>query len=54
MEFTAQVSDWEDWTGMRFHHDGSDVFPGALALLTVTGDVGRYWEPNIWMLHDVS
>jgi len=54
MEFTAQVSDWEDWTGMRFQHDGSYVFPGGLAPLTVFGDIGRYWEPNVWMLHHVS
>jgi len=54
MEFTAQVSDWEDWTKMRFQHDGSYVIPGGLAPLTVSGDVGRYWEPNVWMLHDVS
>jgi GNAT superfamily N-acetyltransferase len=53
MEFTAPVSDWEDWTRMRFHRDGSFVFRGGLAPLTVTGDVGRYWEPNVWMLHDV-
>ena len=53
MEFTAQLSDWEAWTGMRFHHDGSYAFPGGLAPLTVTGDVGRYWEPNVWMLHDI-
>jgi len=39
---------------MRFHHDGCHVFPRGLAPLTVTGDVGRYWEPNVWMFHDVS
>jgi hypothetical protein len=54
MEFTAPISDWEAWTGMRFHHDGSYVFPGGLAPLTVTGGVGRYWEPNVWMVHEVS
>ena len=54
MEFTAQLSDWENWTGMRFHHDRNYAFPGGLAPLTVTGDVARYWEPNVWMLHDIS
>jgi hypothetical protein len=53
MEFTAPVSDWEAWTGTRFHHDGSYVFPRGLAPLTVAGEVGRYWEPNVWMLHEV-
>ena len=53
MEFTARVSDWEGWTGMRIHHDGRYVFRGGLATLTVADDVGRYWEPNVWMLHEV-
>jgi GNAT superfamily N-acetyltransferase len=54
MEFTARVSDWENWIGMRFHRDGRYVFLGGLAPLMVAGDVGRYWEPNVWMLHEVS
>ena len=54
MEFTAHISDWEDWAKMRFYRDGSYVFPGGLAPLTVAGHVGRYWEPNVWMLHDVA
>jgi GNAT superfamily N-acetyltransferase len=54
MEFTAPLSDWQDWTGTRFQGDGRYVFPGGLAPLKVTGDVGRYWEPNVWMLHDIS
>jgi hypothetical protein len=54
MEFTAPISDWEQWTGMRFHRDGRYVFPGGLAALSVANDVGRYWEPNVWMLHEVS
>jgi hypothetical protein len=54
MEFSAPVLDWEDWTGSRFHRDGTYVFPGGLAPLTVTGGFGRYWEPNVWMLHEVA
>jgi hypothetical protein len=54
MEFTAPVPRWEDWTGMRLHRDGRYVFSGGLAPLTVSGGVGRYWEPNVWMLHEVS
>lgn len=54
MEFTAPVSDWEGWTGLDFHRDGTYVFPGGLAPLTITSDVGRYWEPNVWMLHEIS
>jgi hypothetical protein len=54
MDFSAPVSDWEDWTGSRFHRDGTYVFPGGLAPLTVTGGFGRDWEPNVWMLHEVA
>jgi hypothetical protein len=54
MEITASRSDWEKWTDMAFPEDGEYVFPGGLAPLNVTGDVGAYWEPNIWMRHDVG
>jgi hypothetical protein len=54
MEFTAPVPDWEDWTGCRFDRDRTYVFPGGLAPLTVTGGIGRYWEPNVWMQHEVA
>jgi hypothetical protein len=53
MEIYGPVSDWETWTGMAFPDDGDYTFPGGLAPLTVTGGTGYYWEPNIWMQHDV-
>jgi len=53
MEIKWPVADWERWTGVEFRSDGSYVFPGGLAPLTVTDGVGEYWEPNVWMLHDV-
>lgn len=53
MEFSAPVPDWEAWTGCRFRRQGIHVFPGGLAPLTVTDDIGRYWEPNVWMRHEV-
>jgi hypothetical protein len=53
MEFSAPVPDWERWTGSRFDRDGWYVFPGGLAPLTVTGRFGRYWEPNVWLQHEV-
>lgn len=54
LEITAPRSDWETWTDMAFPEDGEYVFPGGLAPLHVNGDVGSYWEPNIWMRHDVG
>lgn len=53
MHITAPVPDWETWTRMTFPEEGQYVFPGGLAPLTIAGGVGDYWEPNVWMLHDV-
>lgn len=53
MEIAAPVADWEKWTGMAFPEDGEYVFPGGLAPLTVSDGTGAYWEPNIWMRHEV-
>lgn len=53
MEFSAPVSDWEAWTGCRFRSDRAYIFPGGLAPLTVTDGFGRYWEPNVWLRHEV-
>ena len=54
MEILAAIEDWETWTGMAFPEDGQYVFPGGLAPLIVAGGEGEYFEPNVWMLHDVS
>ena len=51
MTIRAPVSDWEEWTGMRFPDDGEYVFPGGLATLVVTDGTGTHIEPNVWMLH---
>jgi hypothetical protein len=41
-------------TDMEFPADGKYTFPGGLAPLEVHDGVGRYWEPNVWMLHLVQ
>jgi GNAT superfamily N-acetyltransferase len=51
MQITGSVDEWTAWTGMEFPADGGYVFPGGLAPLEVRDAVGRYWEPNVWMLH---
>jgi hypothetical protein len=53
MRIDAPVDEWEQWTGMKFPEDGEYVFPFGLSPLYVTGAVGSYWEPNVWMLHEV-
>ena len=49
------VAEWEEWTEMPFPESGEYVFPGGLATLEIDRDqdAGRYWEPNVWMAHDV-
>jgi hypothetical protein len=51
MRIEAPVADWEAWTGLPLPHDGRYTFPQCLAPLTVTGGIGRYWEPNVWVRH---
>lgn len=53
LQIEAPVSDWEEWTGMTFPDDGEYVFPAGLAPLSVRQGIGSYWEPNIWMRHQV-
>ena len=53
MRIEWPVDDWERWTDMTFPEDGEYVFPSGLAPLQVHDGVGSYWEPNVWMLHEV-
>jgi hypothetical protein len=53
MKIVHPVAAWKRWVQMPFPADGDYVFPGGLAPLTVLADTGSYWEPNVWMLHDV-
>ena len=54
MQITGSVDEWTDWTGMELPAAGRYVFPHGLAPLDVRDGIGRYWEPNIWMLHRVE
>jgi len=53
MRITGSVSDWEDWTGMRFPETGEYIVPGGLVPVSISTeqDQGLYMEPNVWMLH---
>ncbi len=53
MRIEGPVDDWERWTEMTFPEDGEYVFPFGLAPLQVRDGLGSYWEPNVWMLHEV-
>jgi hypothetical protein len=55
LRVTGTVEEWESWTEMAFPESGEYPFPGGLAPVTIDreGDVGSYWEPNVWMRHSV-
>jgi hypothetical protein len=55
LRITGTLAEWEEWTGMAFPESGPYVFPYGLAPLEVDreADEGRYWEPNVWVLHRV-
>jgi hypothetical protein len=53
LQIEASVAEWERWTQMTFPEDGDYVFPSGLAPLRVRNGIGAYWEPNVWMLHDL-
>jgi GNAT superfamily N-acetyltransferase len=53
---SGTVPEWEEWTGMAFPESGDYVFPRGLATVAIDrdADAGRYWEPNVWLLHPVE
>lgn len=53
LRITGTVAEWEEWVEMAFPDSGSYPFPHGLAPVEIDreSDVGRYWEPNVWMLH---
>lgn len=53
MHIFGPVDEWQEWIAMTFPEDGEYVFPGGLAPLRVSDGEGDYWEPNVWMVHDV-
>jgi len=55
LRITGSVAEWEEWVGMAFPESGEYTFPGGLTTVAIDreADVGRYWEPNVWMRHTV-
>ena len=53
LRITGTVDEWETWTAMTVPESGDYVFPEGLATLHIDrpGDLGSYWEPNVWMVH---
>lgn len=55
MTVTGSVSDWEAWTGMAFPETGQYVVPGACTPVSIDReqDRGTYYDPNVWIVHDL-
>lgn len=55
MVMTGAMGEWERWTGLAFPDSGQYVVPGALQPITIdtAADLGRYEDPNLWLLHRV-
>ena len=53
MNIIGRVSDWENWTGMKFNSSGSYIVEGALTPVTIDleSDTGIYLEPNVWITY---
>ncbi len=56
MVIRGTISEWEEWTGMRFPESGAYVVQGALqpVEMDLGRDLGVYREPNVWMRHSVT
>jgi len=56
MRISGTVAEWEEWTGMVFPESGTFVFPHGLTTLLIDreADIGLYYEPNVWLIHDLG
>ena len=57
MVITGKISEWEEWTGMRFPESDAHVVPGALlqpVVMDMERELGSYEEPKVWMRHPVK
>jgi GNAT superfamily N-acetyltransferase len=56
LHITGTVAEWESWTQMEFPETGDYVFPAGLSTVHIDRghDIGEYWEPNIWLIHQVA
>jgi hypothetical protein len=55
LRISGTVSEWESWTGITFPESGDYWFPKGLATVGIdrSADSGTYWEPNVWMQHQL-
>lgn len=53
MYIPGSISEWEEWTGMKFPASGDFVVKGALVPVNIdiTKNLGQYIEPNVWVVY---
>ncbi|WP_419907474.1 hypothetical protein [Hoeflea sp.] len=53
MIIPGSIAEWSKWTGQRFPGSGQYIVPFALnpVEIDVERDLGRYVEPNVWVVH---
>lgn len=56
MRITGTVAEWEEWTGMGLPESGDHIVPRAAAVVRIDRDAdrGTYFDPNIWIVHDLG
>lgn len=56
MTIEGRISDWEEWTGLKFFESGQYIVQGALVPVRIDldADRGRCLEPNVWIHHSVD
>ncbi len=56
MDISGSLSEWEKWTGMNFPGSGNYVVHKALVPIQVDkeNNIGKYIEPNVWIVHDAE
>jgi GNAT superfamily N-acetyltransferase len=56
MTIRGSVADWEGWTGETFPGTGDYILPFAAAPIHIDreADEGVYYDPNVWVVHDLA
>jgi len=56
MRVEGSISDWEQWTGLRFFESADYIIEGALnpVKINLEKDCGVYIEPNVWVIHEIK
>jgi GNAT superfamily N-acetyltransferase len=56
MTIRGSVADWERWTNLAFPETGDYILPVAAAPIHIDrdGDEGVYYDPNVWVVHDLA